>query len=225
MKILFCGYRDWAEDILAQMTYCYDTDIDIVSARTQEEYAELIKNEYDFVLFVGWSWIIPAEIVNSKVCLCVHPSPLPKYRGGSPIQNQIINGETKSAVTLFIMNEKIDDGVIVRQSEYSLEGDLDEIFDSMKAATFDAITDLIEEYRKIGKMVFDEEHTTKQDLSKKSYFKRRTPEQSEITVEEIQNSTPEQLYNKIRALQDPYPNAFIRCKDGKKLYLTKAKPE
>ena len=48
----------------------------------------------------------------------LHPSPLPKYRGGSPIQNQIINGESKSAVTLFKINNKIDQGDIIYQKEF-----------------------------------------------------------------------------------------------------------
>ena len=61
-----------------------------------------------------------------------------------------------------------------------------------------------------------------QDNSQSSYFKRRSPSQSEITIEDIRSKKASDLYNKIRALQDPYPNAFIRCKDGTVLYLTKS---
>ena len=62
---------------------------------------------------------------------------------------------------------------------------------------------------------------TPQDNFEATYFKRRTPDQSEITIEDLKNLKAEDLYNKIRALQDPYPNAFIKCKNGTKLYLTK----
>tara|TARA_Y100001973_G_C5183304_1_gene326244 strand:+ start:1718 stop:1879 length:162 start_codon:yes stop_codon:yes gene_type:complete len=48
---------------------------------------------------------------------------------------------------------------------------------------------------------------------------------SEITFEEISDNTAEYLYNKIRALQSPYPNAFIKCKDGTKLFLEHASVE
>ena len=58
----------------------------------------------------------------------LHPSPLPKYRGGSPIQNQIINGEKNSAVTLFKMTRNLDDGDIYKQIPFSLKGSLDDIF-------------------------------------------------------------------------------------------------
>ena len=47
---------------------------------------------------------------------------------------------------------------------------------------------------------------------------------SEITIEELENCTVKELYNKIRCLADPYPNAFIKTKDGK-LYITGAKYE
>ena len=36
---------------------------------------------------------------------------------------------------------------------------------------------------------------------------------SEITINEIKKSTAEDLYNKVRALQNPYPNAYIKCKE------------
>ena len=63
---------------------------------------------------------------------------------------------------------------------------------------------------------------TPQDNSLATYYKRRTPDQSEITKYEINNSTAEYLYNKIRMLEDPYPNAFIRTSDGKKLIIKTA---
>ena len=48
----------------------------------------------------------------------LHPSPLPKFRGGSPIQNQIIRGEKISAVTIFKINKIIDGGDIYFQKNF-----------------------------------------------------------------------------------------------------------
>ena len=42
----------------------------------------------------------------------LHPSPLPKFRGGSPIQNQIIRNKKKSMVTIFRINNILDGGDI-----------------------------------------------------------------------------------------------------------------
>ena len=62
----------------------------------------------------------------------------------------------------------------------------------------------------------------KQDDSESTYYKRRTPDMSEIKLEDFKSFTAEQLHNKIRGLQNPYPNAFIICKNGTKLYLTES---
>ena len=55
-----------------------------------------------------------------------------------------------------------------------------------------------------------------------TYCKRRKPMDSEITIDELTSKDSEYLYNKIRMLADPYPNAFIKTKDGKKLFIKEA---
>ena len=60
-----------------------------------------------------------------------------------------------------------------------------------------------------------------QNNNKATYFDRRTPKMSEIKLNDLSKLTSTQLYNKIRALGDPYPNAFLRTKDGKRLLIKK----
>ena len=60
--------------------------------------------------------------------------------------------------------------------------------------------------------------TYKQIESKATTFKRRNPKESEI--KNFKTITARQAYNFIRALADPYPNAYIKCKNGRKLYFT-----
>ena len=218
-KILFCGYRDWSIEIYDFIEGKYGDKIDFILVKTEEDFKEKIKDlSPELIFFVGWSWLVDKDIVNKFTCICLHPSPLPKYRGGSPLQHQIINGEKKSAVTLFIMDEFVDKGPIVWQEKISLDGNLDEIF-----------TRIIEKGKiglnKIIDMFLNEENIKgfPQDESKATYYERRTPEQSEIKLSDFEKYTAEELKNKIRALQDPYPNAFIMCKDGTKLFLQKAK--
>jgi len=45
---------------------------------------------------------------------------------------------------------------------------------------------------------------------------------SELTIEELSEESAEYLYNKIRMLQDPYPNPYIKTKDGKRLIINSA---
>ena len=56
-------------------------------------------------------------------------------------------------------------------------------------------------------------------------YKRRTPGQSEIKFEDFKSKTAKQLHNFVRALQEPYPNAFVVCKGGAKLYILKTRAE
>ena len=208
-KILFCGYRQWALDIYEHL----HNYVDLV--QTPKEFNNIItKNTYDIIFFIGWSWIIPTHIINSCTCICLHPSALPLYRGGSPLQHQIINGETNSAVTLFIMTEKIDDGPILWQKEFSLQGELIDIFKTVYELGVEGINYILD-CNNLDKI------STLQDNSKATFFKRRAPSQSEIKNTDFADYTAEEIYNKIRALQTPYPNPYILCKDNTKLFITK----
>src|SRR3989338_9537289 len=73
--------------------------------------------------------ILPAKILASfpKGTLNVHPSLLPKYRGASPIQAQILNDEKKVGITIILMDEKMDNGPILASLEFP-----NEILDSIK---------------------------------------------------------------------------------------------
>lgn len=215
MKIACITYRDWAINIYNKIYEVYHQQHDFLIWKTKEEFdADQLKAfQPDLILWYGWSWIIDDCFVNDYNSVMLHPTALPKYRGGSPIQNQIINGEKVGAISLFKMNEELDKGDLYQQLPMSLEGSLDDIFQRISNLGFAVSCNIIE-----GNYTL-----TPQDHSKSSYFKRRTPEQSEITLEELQNESSQYLYNKVRMLADPYPNAFIRTADGKKLIIKEVK--
>ncbi len=195
MKFAFVCYRDWAKKIKHNLEI---GGFEFTSV-----------DKADVVLYYGWSEIIPAKIYENKLCLVLHPSLLPKYRGGSPLQHQIINGEKNSAVTILKAGKKLDSGDIYSQTKFSLSGTLDEIFERIikigSVDTFKVLTALEQ-----GKL------SPRPQKGKASTYKRRTPEQSEIKS----FKSAKKSYDFIRSLNDPYPNAFIKCKDGKKLYIT-----
>ena len=213
MKIAYYGYRDWSISIFSKL----DIEEKYLISNKDYDILEFIKP--DLVFFIGWSHIIPNILIDKYKCICLHPSPLPKYRGGSPIQNQIINGEVDSAVTFFIMDQGLDTGDIIYQSYISLNGKLDDIFKNIELIGIRDINKIITDYKN-NQIV-----TYKQDDSKSTFYKRRNESESEINIEEILNDEPVYLYNKIRSLNDPYPNAYIRCKNGGKLFLIESKYE
>ena len=73
----------------------------------------------DFAIIAAYGKIIPKEILEiSKFgTIGVHPSLLPKYRGPTPIQTAILNGEKETGITLFMVDEKVDHGTILAQQE------------------------------------------------------------------------------------------------------------
>ena len=209
-KVLCVGYRKWALSIYSKIAKSYkDGEVRVI--KSYDEYSNSFIRKYnpDFILFYGWSWMVDKDIIGDYKCIMLHPSKLPKYRGGSPIQNQIIRGVNDSAVTLFIMNEEMDAGNVVFQESMSLSGSIDDIFNRIEGLGYKGTMQFLDEPADGVKQI--EEDAT--------YFKRRTEQQSEITLDELKRESAEYLYNKIRMLGDPYPNAFIRTRDNKKLLI------
>jgi methionyl-tRNA formyltransferase len=212
-KILICSYRKWANSVKDLIFLNYQ-DCDLTWIQSKAEFKEKAKGKtYDLALFIGWSWIVPKNFISRNTCVCFHPSDLPKYRGGSPIQNQIIDGLTESKVTAFKMDFGIDTGPIFGKEKISLQGCLSDVLDSIEYAS------KILAQRLLDACIDDSLCFYKQDESQATVCTRRKPEQSEITINDILSCTSLQLHNKIRSLQDPYPNAYIVCGDGKRLYI------
>ncbi len=77
----------------------------------------LNKEQTDFFIVADYGEIIPKELLSlpSVFSLCIHPSLLPYYRGSTPIEETLINGDKKTGVTIFKMNERVDAGDIILQ--------------------------------------------------------------------------------------------------------------
>ncbi|WP_299669069.1 methionyl-tRNA formyltransferase [uncultured Polaribacter sp.] len=129
----------------------------------------------------------------------LHASLLPAYRGAAPIHWSIINGETKTGVTTFFIDDKIDTGEIILQEEIAIHhnetvGTLHDKLMHLGAALVSKTVDYI------GK---GDITTTKQpDLEEKSAPKLN-PENTKINW----SDSLENIYNKIRGL-NPFPAAW-----------------
>ncbi|MCX7880990.1 MAG: methionyl-tRNA formyltransferase [Patescibacteria group bacterium] len=82
---------------------------------------EILKLDLAFVY--AYSSIIPKEFLELPHFgfWCLHPSLLPKYRGASPIAFALLNGEKKTGVTIFKIDEKIDHGPIIAQKSLTIK--------------------------------------------------------------------------------------------------------
>ena len=90
-----------------------------------EAIEELRKMKPDLVIVAAYGKIIPKEAlkVPDFGCINVHVSLLPKYRGPSPVQNAILNGEKETGVTIMLMDEGVDTGDILAQKKITIGED------------------------------------------------------------------------------------------------------
>jgi len=93
--------------------------------RAPEVYAEYIRLKPDLNVMAYVTDIIPESILNYPRLGTIqyHPSLLPKHRGGSAINWAIINGETKTGITIFWPDRGIDTGPILLQKEVDISPD------------------------------------------------------------------------------------------------------
>jgi len=77
----------------------------------------------DIIITIAYGQILPEKILNIPQygCLNLHASLLPKYRGASPIQSAIANGETEAGVTLIKMDKGMDTGDIIAQEKIEID--------------------------------------------------------------------------------------------------------
>lgn len=198
-----------------------------------------IKNELrninaDVFVVAAYNKIISEEIINIPKfkTIGVHPSLLPSYRGPSPIQTVILNGDKETGVDLFLIDREIDHGPVLSSKKCSIsEKDGYETLEEKLAGLGAEL--LIENLPKYlsGKLEGKE-----QDHSKATFTKKFSTENGKVDLEK---DPPESIFNKIRALNpDPGIFSFIKTKNGEKriklleaeleegkLHLLKVQPE
>ena len=87
--------------------------------KIREDYNDILDLKPDIIVTCAYGQIIPKEILDYPKlgCINVHASLLPKLRGGAPIHKAIIDGYSKTGITIMYMDVKMDNGDIISQSE------------------------------------------------------------------------------------------------------------
>ncbi|WP_280769040.1 methionyl-tRNA formyltransferase [Salipaludibacillus daqingensis] len=83
----------------------------------EEEWKTVKEVAPDLIVTAAFGQILPKELLDipPKGCINVHASLLPKYRGGAPIHQSVIDGEKETGITIMYMVEKLDAGDIISQ--------------------------------------------------------------------------------------------------------------
>ena len=234
MKIVSLISRKWSYEITKNLANNYKSKFKFILFVTKEvnvkdnkykifkirkklssKHSKIIKSfSPDLILAYGWSDYISKDLRKIAPCLILHPSKLPKYRGGSPIQNQILNGVKKSAVTILFAEDNLDSGNILFQENISFKGYLNEILERI------VIKGIKGTKRIFSSILLNKLKSSKQNHKKATYFKRRRPIQSKIALRDFKKFNAEHFYDLVRGLQDPYPLAYIECKNKTSLIFT-----
>ncbi len=86
---------------------------------------DIRKLSVDLVIVVAYGKILPKEFLEIPKygCINLHTSLLPKYRGASPIQSSLLNGDKETGVTIMKIEEALDSGEIIFQEKMSIDED------------------------------------------------------------------------------------------------------
>jgi len=183
-------------------------EVDSVDGKKIIDYKQIIKFlNLDLILVLGWYYMIPRSIrkLTKLGAWGIHASLLPKYAGGAPLNWAIINGEKETGVTLFRMEDGVDDGDIISQKSFNIDYN-DTIKDAYDKATIKSKNILREVLSNINDVKFQ-----KQNKSDIEIYPQRKPKDGEINWNENSNK----IYNFIRAQTLPYPCAFSTIKNNK----------
>lgn len=182
------------------------------------EYKTIIEElKPDIILVLGWYYIVPQAIRNiPKYGVCgIHASLLPKYAGWAPLVWAIINGEEKTGVTFFQFDDSVDGGDIIAQEEFEIAYN-DTIKEVYQKATDKSAEILIKTLPVLNTIKF-----SKQNKEKLEIYDKREPKDGEIDF----SKSSKEIYDFIRAQSSPYPGAFFKTMDGKKIIIEKARIE
>lgn len=184
--------------------------------KTPENITELKRYPADIYIVAAFGQILSQEILDTPKygCINIHASLLPKYRGASPIQRVIIDGEKKTGVTIMQMDAGLDTGDMLYKKEVDIsdEDTFETLHDKLMAAGGEAITEALTLLEK-GELVPE-----KQDDSLSCYASRIEKEMGELDF----NRTAEELDRLVRGM-NPWPSAYTYFR-GKQLKIWKAKP-
>lgn len=222
MKILFLGTSDFSQIVLEEILkskhkvlavvcqpdrpsgrghkfiapkikyFAQEKGIKVFQFDKVSEHIDEVFEGVDVAVTASFGQILSREFINKKMCLNVHPSKLPTYRGPTPLQTALLNGDKMTAVSIQKMEYEVDSGDII-------------LCQDVEIGKNDTMSSLTEKTAKIGgelvvkalDMIENKSvKFSKQDGSKATFTKMIKKEDGFLNFDE----SAEKLINKIRAL-------------------------
>jgi methionyl-tRNA formyltransferase len=192
--ILVATTKPWNIKAFAELKGS-DPDWHLITSKGALNREYLFQLDPDWIFFPHWSWVVNQGIYKQWNCVVFHTAPLPKYRGGSVFQHQIMDGEAASEICAVKMVQELDAGPVYSRKHLSLQGSMQEIFEKFAVDVYGMMNYIIA----VNPTPIPQE-------GEPTVYRRRTPAESRIPS----LIAPIDAYNHIRALDARgYPNSFI----------------
>lgn len=193
--------KNWHGELFDNLQSRINEDWTLISDKSLFTKDYLKEKDFDKIFIPHWSHIIGSDIYNNFECIVFHMTDLPYGRGGSPLQNLIVNGHKATKISAIKVSKGIDTGDVYLKMPLTLEGTAAEIFLRAIPVIEKMIINIIENDIKPEPQDGDIVH-----------FKRRTPEDGNI--EELIST--KDVYDYIRMLDcEGYPSAFLESENIK----------
>ena len=150
----------------------------------------------DYIIVAAFGQILPKNILDIAPCINLHASLLPQYRGASPVQQSLLNGDEKSGVTSMLMEEGLDTGDILEIVEFVIPEDM-RLHALMQQLTNDACELTLSTLRNFKSIT-----PQKQNEAEATLCKKIRKSDGEIDFENALS-----IYNKYRAFEG-WPGIF-----------------
>jgi methionyl-tRNA formyltransferase len=167
--------------------------------RNREALARFASAEADAAIVVAYGRILPPAFLNTPFqgCINVHFSLLPFYRGAAPVNWAIARGETRTGVTTMQMDEGLDTGSILLQSETGI-GEAETAPELMRRLSQTGAELLSETLRRLDQL---EPHAQDEEKATFAPMLKREDGLIEWALDGVQ------IERRVRGFQ-PWPNAF-----------------
>ena len=150
----------------------------------------------NFIVVAAFGQLLPRSILDIAPCINLHASLLPQYRGASPVQQSLLNGDKVTGVTSMLMEEGLDTGPILEKITFEIPQDM-RLHALMEQLTKDACTLTLSTLRN-----FENITPQPQDGSKATLCKKIRKSDGEVDFLDA-----EEVYNKYRAFEG-WPGIF-----------------
>lgn len=169
-----------------------------VNLRSDDTEEEIRSLNPDYIVVAAYGQILPKNILDIAPCVNLHASILPQYRGASPIQQSLLNGDKKTGVTAMLMDVGLDTGDILKISTMDIPQDM------IVEELFSALTDLAVELTLDVLKNFDSYTPQKQDDNLSTHCSKISKENGLVVFDNAKD-----LYNKYRAYT-PWPGIYLQ---------------